>query len=322
MSQGPTRRALLLEAGAVCSAVAWGSGARPVLAQQGKASVEMPHGFTYALNTSTVSGQKLTLAEEFDVAGKAGYDGIEPWMGKIHEYVQGGGSLGDLRKRSQDLGLVVGSAIGFARWIVDDDQERAGGIEQLKRDMDSLAQLGGTHIAAPPAGANRPGPRIDLDRIAHRYRTILELGARMGVVPQIEVWGSSANLSHLADAIYVAARAAHPQACVLADVYHLYKGGTDPWVLRLLGRSAVHCFHMNDYPVDPPRETIRDSDRIWPGDGIAPIAQILKLFAQNHCQVMLSLELFNQEYWKLPASEVAKIGLEKMKNQVQKAGLA
>lgn len=138
----------------------------------------------------------------------------------------------------------------------------------------------------------------------------------------LEIWGGSANLTRLPEAIYVAAKTAHPQACILADIYHLYKGGSDPAGLRLLGRHATPIFHLNDYPANPPRETIKDSDRIWPGDGIAPLKQLLNTLADNHCDVMLSLELFNQEYYKLPALEAAQTGLAKMKAAVAAAGLA
>jgi len=281
-----------------------------------------PYWFGYALNTGTIRGQNLDLVEEIEVTAGAGYDGIEPWTGKIHRHAESGGRLADVRKRCEDLGLKVCSAIGFAQWIAEDDERRAKGIEQLKRDMDALAQIGGTHIAAPPAGANRPGTTLDLDRAAERYRAILELGREMGVIPQIEVWGPSANLSRGSEALYVAAKSGHPDACVLLDAYHMYKGGTPATVLKLLGRQAVHCFHMNDYPADPPLETIRDGDRILPGDGIAPLNEILTYLADNHCRVMLSLELFNAEYWKMPALEAAKIGLAKMKGAVVAAGLA
>ena len=279
------------------------------------------HWFGYALNTSTIRGQNLDLVEEIETTAEAGYDGIEPWTSKIHNYVESGGSLRDLRKRCEDLQLKVCSGIGFANWVVDDDQRRADGVEQLKRDMDALAQLGGTHIAAPPAGANRAGTTLDLDRAAERYRAILEIGHEIGVIPQLEVWGPSANLSHGSQALYVAAQSDHPDACLLLDAYHMYKGGTPATILKLIGREALHCYHMNDYPADPPRDTIRDSERIWPGDGIAPLTEILTYMANNYCRVMLSLELFNPEYWRMPALEAAKLGLEKMKASVAAAGL-
>ena len=59
--------------------------------------------------------------------------------------------------------------------------------EDAKRNMDLVAQVGGKRIAAPPAGAIHQ-PDLDLLRAAERYRALLELGDRMGVVPQVEVW--------------------------------------------------------------------------------------------------------------------------------------
>jgi 2-keto-myo-inositol isomerase len=294
----------------------------PARATADESRVSPPYRFTYALNTGTIRGQKLGLVGEIETTAKAGYAGIEPWLGTIHEYVQAGGDLRDIRRRCEDSGLQVCSGIGFAAWVVDDDRQRQAGLEQMKRDMDVLAQIGGTHLAAPPAGAHRPGTRLDLNTVAERYAAILELGRNMGVVPQIEIWGSSANLSHGAQALYVAAQCGQSDACVLLDAYHMYRGGTPPSVLKLLGRQAVHCFHMNDYPAQPPRETITDADRIWPGDGIAPLAEMLGYLAANHCQVMLSLELFNRDYWQLPAAEAARQGLEKLKATVTAAGLA
>lgn len=291
-------------------------------AQSAATAAPRPYGFTYALNTGTIRGQKLGLVGEVETAAKAGYDAIEPWLDAIHEHAKSGGSLRDVRKRCADLGLKVCSGIGFASWAVDDDGQRRTGLEQLKRDMDALAQIGGTHIAAAPAGVNRPGSHLDLDDAARRYAAILELGREMGIVPQLEIWGSSANLSQGSQALYVAAKSGHPDACVLLDAYHMYKGGTPPTVLKLLSRQAVHCFHMNDYPADPPRETITDADRIWPGDGLAPLSEILRNLAGNHCQVVLSVELFNRNYWQLPAEKAARIGLEKMKAAVAAAGLS
>jgi sugar phosphate isomerase/epimerase len=95
------------------------------------------------------------LYKEVEITAKAGYDSIEPWVNKIHEYAKSGGSLSELRRRISDLGLTVESAISFSRWIVDDDGVRAKALEQNKRDMDALARIGGKRIAAPPAGATR-----------------------------------------------------------------------------------------------------------------------------------------------------------------------
>ena len=124
-------------------------------------------------NTSTIRGQNLPITEEIDIAAKAGYTGIEPWLGKLNEYKNDGGSLKDLRKRIDDHGLTIESAIGFARWIVDDDAQRAKGLEEAKRDMDLLAQLGAKRIAARrrvPVARRSDGGRRTLPRVAGNRR--------------------------------------------------------------------------------------------------------------------------------------------------------
>jgi sugar phosphate isomerase/epimerase len=272
--------------------------------------------FRYCFNTSTIRGQKLTLAEEIDIAAQAGYHAIEPWIGEIEAHLRSGGTLADLKKRISDHGLSVESAIGFAEWAVDDDARRARGLEQARHDMDLVQQIGGKRIAAPPAGATDVS-NIDYLKVAQRYHALLTLGDHMGVVPQVEVWGFSQTLNRLGQAVLVAVESGHPHACVLPDVYHLYKGGSDFDGLKLLSSAAVHVFHMNDYPATPPRQTISDKDRVYPGDGIAPLADIIRTLRAIDFNGYLSIELFNPDYWKRDALEVAREALRKMQESTR-----
>jgi sugar phosphate isomerase/epimerase len=274
--------------------------------------------FRYCLNTSTLRGQKLPLIEEIEIAANAGYNGIEPWIEELDRYVAEGGSLPDLGKRIRDLGLTVENAIGFFDWIVDDAEQRARGLEEARRNMEIMQQIGGKYLAAPPMGAT---DRTDLDLLcaAERYRTLLELGDQMGVVPVVEVWGFSRTLCRLGEAALVAIESGHPKACILADVYHLYKGGSDPAGLRLLRGEALPLMHVNDYPALPVRAEIGDGDRVYPGDGIAPLTTIFRDLREIGFQGALSLELFNETYWKQDALSVAREGLEKTRAAVQKS---
>jgi sugar phosphate isomerase/epimerase len=274
--------------------------------------------FRYCLNTSTIRGQKLGIAKEIDIAAEAGYDAIEPWVRGIETYAEQGGNLRDLRRRIVDAGLTVESAIAFSGWIVDDDAKRAKAFEQSKREMDLLARIGGKRIAAPPAGATRE-PGLDLLKAAERYRALLEIGDQIGVVPQIEVWGFSQNLHRLGQSMFVVLESGHPKACLLPDVFHIYKGGSDFNGFKMLSARTIQVFHLNDYPSDPPRDKIGDRDRIMPGDGIAPLTQILRDLRDNNSQAVLSLELFSPAYWEKDPLEVAKAGLAKMKAAVARA---
>jgi sugar phosphate isomerase/epimerase len=274
--------------------------------------------FRYCLNMATLMGYKLSLGRQVEIAAAAGWQAIEPWIQDIQRWQAEGRSLDDVKKQIADTGLEVASAIGFAPWAVDDAQQRAAGMEQLRRDMDLLRRIGGTRIAAPPAGINR-GPAVDLRRIAERYRAVLELGREMGVRPQLEIWGSSANLSRVGEAACVAAEANHPDACLLLDVYHIYRGGSGFEGLRLLNGAAMHAFHINDYPAEPAREELTDAHRVYPGDGVAPMDDILRTLHETGFRGLLSLELFNREYWKQEPLAVARTGLEKTRAAVERA---
>ena len=314
MTSEISRRTVLASAGAAACLTQFALPAKSLAVE--KRSKQEP--FRYCLNMGTIRGQELSLVEEIETAAAAGYDGVEPWLRKINVYVKEGGSLKDLRKRIADLGLTVDSAIAFSQWIIDDDVKRAQGLEEAKRNMDALAQIGGTRIAAPPAGATRQSD-LNLFKAAERYRALLELGDKMGIVPQVEVWGFSTSLSRLGEAVFVAIESGHPNACLLPDVYHVYKGGSDFTGLKMVDGGAIHVFHANDYPAAPPRATITDAHRVYPGDGVAPLSDIYRTIYKTGFRGTLSLELFNRDYWKQDALTVAKTGLRKMKESVQRA---
>jgi 2-keto-myo-inositol isomerase len=322
MSEGLTRRKLLRGSLAAGAAAAAGTAAAAADAERG-VPFRTENGkapFTYCLNTSTIRGQKLPLEEEVDLAAKAGYDAIEPWIGEIDDYVKRGGSLKDLEQRIRDQGLTVESAIGFPEWIVDDDARRAKGLEEARRGMELVRQLGGKRVAAPPVGATDVAG-LDLLRAAERYRALLELGDTIGVVPQVEVWGFSRTLARLGETALVAIESNHPKACILPDVYHLHKGGSAFGGLKLLDGAAIHVFHMNDYPADPPREMLTDAHRVYPGDGAAPLEAALRDLYASGFRGVLSLELFNRDYWQQDPLQVARTGLEKMRAAVSAASL-
>jgi sugar phosphate isomerase/epimerase len=307
-----SRRAILAGGAAVCGVAGKlaAAGSPPARLETGAAS----SSFLLGLNTSTIRGQKLPIIDEIALAAKAGFQGMEPWMDELRQYAGSGGSLAELGKRFRDAGIQVESAIDFFEWAVDDDARRAKGLDAARKSMEVLEKIGGKRLAAPPVGATEKP--VDPLRVAERYRKLLELGDQIGVVPQAEVWGFSRTLGRLGEAAQVAIETGHPRACILPDVFHLYKGGSPLEGIGLLGPASIHVFHVNDYPAQPVRQKLTDADRVYPGDGVAPFKALLRTLGSAGFQVMLSLELFNREYWKQDPLVVATKGLEKMKTLV------
>lgn len=267
--------------------------------------------FRSCLNTSTLRGYKLGLSELIDITANAGYEAIEPWISDLEAHETSGASLEDAAKQARDAGLSVQGAIGFFEWIVDDDAKRAMALEKARRDMELVSRFGGTLVAAPPFGATEVS-NLDLNRAAERYFELCEVGRQVGVQPLVEMWGFSKSLSRLGEAAYVAIESGHPDACILADVYHLHKGGSSHQGLAMLSGQKLPLFHVNDYPAQPGREEIKDEQRVWPGDGVAPLREIFATLQSIGFDGYLSLELFNPSYWESEPLETAREGLRKL----------
>ncbi len=268
--------------------------------------------FEYCLNTSTIKGQNLSLPDTLNIASRAGYSYVELWISDIKGYTGSGNSIASLKKILDDNKLKVANAIGFATWMVDEDEQRKKGFAQMEEEMNILAQLGCPRIAAPSSGVKNDKP-LDLIKAGERYSLLLDLGRKTGVMPQLEFWGSSKTFYSLGQALMIMAAADDPDCRVLADVFHMYKGGSGFNGLKLLNGKVIEVFHMNDYVSSIPPDRQTDKDRVYPGDGAAPFDSILKDLSEMGGTKILSLELFNQEYYKKDPLDVAKTGIEKMR---------
>lgn len=277
--------------------------------------IEVDSAFTYCLNTSTIRGQGQGLVETIEIAAKAGYDGVELWINDIQEYLDQGNNLSALRSIIHSNSLKVEGAIAHATWIVDDPDLRRKGLSQMEEDMNMMAELECKRIAAPPSGVK--GSDLDFLKAGERFRQIVELGRKTGVMPQLEFQGPSPVLHHLGQALFIAAASSVPDALILPDVYHMYKGGSDFNGLKMINGRILEMIHMNDYPGDIPKEEQNDSNRVYPGDGAAPMDEIITDLHNMGGTKVLSLELFNRAYWEQDALEVASTGLHKMKDLVK-----
>ena len=285
-----------------------------VMGNNQRGEVKKTEPFRISLNVSTIRSYRLPVDQQIDVCAKAGFDGIELWVSDIQAYQERGGSLTDLAAKLKDNRLVLDNIIGFAQWAVNDQSRRDAGFQQIRREMEMTATLGGKYIAAPMSGVNQLDS--SLDDYAERFLRVIEAGKAVGVTPLLELWGAGA-LNKLADAVTIIIATGHPDANLLLDFYHLYRGGNSFNGLSLINVARLPVFHINDYPADPPREQLNDRHRVYPGDGICPFTNIIPKMQEDGFNGAFSIELFNEEYCRNNTVEqVLATALEKTRKVI------
>jgi 2-keto-myo-inositol isomerase len=88
---------------------------------------------------------------------------------------------------------------------------------------------------------------------------------------------------------------AHPHFGILFDCYHFWSGPSKMEDMDLIRPGEIIHAHLNDTQ-DLPRELLDLQSRVVPGDGVAPLAKILRKLVQKGYSGPISVELFLPRY--------------------------
>lgn len=265
--------------------------------------------FQFGLNTSTI--RPASPREKIEITAKAGYDSIELWVSDVDEHVKQGGSVGDLRKLLDDLGLARPSMISVNGFYQADDQAFQKSLDECRRRLEIARTLGVKRIVASP-----PREKVDRKLAIDRYGKLLETSLDMGVPASVEFLGFVDGINTLEEAWAICAGPGNPKATITPDIWHIFRGQSNVETLERIPPDHISCFHWNDAPSSPPRAEQTDAHRVYPGDGVMPLGAIAKMLRDKGWHGCLTLELFNPSYWKEAPLDVARLGLMKMKQSV------
>lgn len=265
--------------------------------------------FSFSLNTSTI--RPVELRRKIDIAAEAGYDAIELWVSDVDEYVAAGGRIEDVAKHLDDVGLDRPSMISLRGFYVADHDEWTKALDECKRRLEMARDLGVKRIVASP-----PKEKVDRSLAIDRYGKLLDVSVDAGVPASVEFLGFVDGINTLEEAWAICAGPGNPAATLTPDIWHIFRGESKIETLGTIPADHIGCFHWNDAPSEPPRIEQTDAHRVYPGDGVMPLAEIAGMLRDKSWSGSLSLELFNPSYWKKDPLVVAKTGFMKMKESV------
>ena len=255
--------------------------------------------------------QIVPLKDKVRIAAETGYDGIELWVAELEKFEAEGNDLRALGAEIRDRGLFVPNVIGLWDCLPATEDAWKASLEATRKRMRLAATVGAQHIAAIPAPDR---PDFDLKWAADRYKDLLKIGREeFKIIVAFEFVGFMKGIHRLGQGTAIALDADDPDACLVMDTFHLYRGGSGFEGISHLNGKFIAVFHWNDVPADPPRDQLADEHRIFPGDGILPLKHALQLLSAIDYRGPLSLELFNKGLYAQDAKVSAQAGIDKMR---------
>ncbi len=257
----------------------------------------------------------MTSPFETDVkiAGAAGYDVLEITATKLDKYLQTH-TIQDAHKLI-DAAKLKTHAINSIEQINSRDAAMRQKVLARTREISEWCKvLKCPWIIAVP-GPTPPGATWEeiRDETIAILRAMNDISAPLGVKLAFEFLGFPwCSVQRVDQAWEIVSTLNLPTVGMVIDTCHFFAGGSTIESIMPIDAKKLAVFHINDVE-KMPREYIEDANRLFPGDGVIPLKEIVRAIRSIGYRGVASVEIFRPEYWKRPPLGVAKEAFRKSK---------
>lgn len=235
-----------------------------------------------------------TMENDILLAAKAGFRHIELRKEKLLNFLQRGGTLTGLKTLLEDNDIKPMCINALADISFHKGQARIT-VQELCHflcyagqfvgcpDLEVIAAFGAPTDDREEVTAETAGVLTELAKIAADYHMRLAL-EYMGVPKN--------SVRTYAHAMEIAERTGADNVGLLVDTWHHFAGGSKPEELLGPGSDKIFTVHIGDAPDKVPL-TLRRNECIWPGDGAAPIPEMLRNLKKVGYDGIVSVEIFD-----------------------------
>ena len=266
--------------------------------------------FKIGLNPNTL--QQADLETFIQAAAKSGYDGVELSYPVIEKYLGEGGDVEGLKSLLRDSGLApVSVNIESPFWQFEQGEVRK---EALKRVRDCVRWS--SSLGCGIVGVNSGLKEGSLGQGAEDLREVAAIAEESDIKIAFEFLGFSETLKDINTSLEMLKIAERDNCGLLVDSFHMLKGGSKITDLDQLKKEDILLVHANDI-VDVPVKEMKDTDRVFPGEGIYPLKEFLAKITGKGYEGYITLEIFNEEYWKKDPFEIASRGYSSLREYLE-----
>jgi len=242
-----------------------------------------------------------SLEQDLAAAATAGFEAVEIWSRKLDVYLEDH-DTSELKALLDSHGLRVASLCPYGLVGFSDNRNELKIIEraaEVAAAIDCPVLL--VCADAPPDGTDR---NAAYDTMAIAARAYAERAAAHGVKIAIEPLGRHPFIPGPREALEVIERAGHGSLGLMMDFFHYYKSGVSLEDVRAIPTELLLIVHVDDCE-DLPLEALTDQHRVYMGEGVIPLQDMLGVLREKGYPGPLSVEIFREEYWEKDPVEIS-----------------
>jgi 2-keto-myo-inositol isomerase len=261
----------------------------------------------WRIGINSVTLKQASLEEKLKAAGECGYRGFGFWVKDIQQQKEAGRTPAQILELLESWELEAYELVAVRKWQ-EAPMESFDEAEREARSVFELASEIGIHLVTSPAG---PTPH-SLEEWRLRLGRLSDIAEVYDITIALEfIRGRS--IADFASALGMVRSVERENIGVLLDIFHFYRSGCSPEELDSVRPHEIAVVHLDD-AMSKPVDALRDQDRVFPGDGVAPTAAIVSALANIGYEGYFSVKIFNEEYWKMNPREVARIAMQRTRS--------
>ena len=262
------------------------------------------------LNQDTI---RTTPTDDFiSIANEAKFEAIELTWDKV-ESALANNALKKLSGKIERQGLTVASINGPENFNLlgpkqfSEVKDRTRNLAQAARELSCnlLAPVPSPMTSGLSESEVRTQTAESISQMAEACGEDVNLG--------LEFLGMrDCSVSSLKTAMEIVKAVNRKNVGLTLDSFHMYLSKSQLLDIQSIGSDRVFIVHVND---SEPGElsVLRDSNRVFPGQGVIDLKQFVKDLAKIRYDGVLSLELLKPSYWQEDPRKIAAIGRESLK---------
>jgi 2-keto-myo-inositol isomerase len=254
-----------------------------------------------------------TILEDY-AAGHC--DAVELWLGHVEAYLASRppAALCDLLG---SLGIAAVAAAFQGGLLTSTGAARQEHWRLFERRLALLAELRVPVLVVAGDAFGPLGPQ-DLSALSRSLADASARAADAGIRLALEFDARASFPNNLQSAVALVEDVGHPALGICLDWFHFTVGPSKALDLHLLSRESLAHVQVSDI-ADVPREMASDADRILPGEGNAPLDELVATLARIGYTAAVAVELHNPRLWRVPPRQFGEIAITALRRQLGQA---